>query len=708
VRTLSVLIPAYNEERTIAALLDKVAAVRIDGIAKEIIVVNDGSTDRTRALIDEWRTSHTLAAGDRLLVLDKPNGGKGSAVRRALESSTGDVVIVQDADLEYDPNDYAKCIEPILAGRAKVVYGSRRQQNQSEGHSSLAFYLGGVAVTQCFNLLYGSALTDEPTCYKTFDGPLIRALSWSGNRFEWEPEITARLLRLGYDIAEVPIRYIPRRFSEGKKISWRDGVQAITLSFAWRFRPLGRDRAKLSALPGEKPVVDAWRLRVRALWAAILISFIVRLAVSIPGWRTPEASFFRSDSPTYVEPARSMLKNGAYNLGPDSPTPATLRPPGFSALLAGLFAVSGGSLVFPVFVFCFLSALTCWPIFLAGLRLGSVGPAFLAALLFGLNLTSLSSAPLYLSDTLYGFLAAWQYFFFVRLWKQGRLYDVAIAMAFAGIATLVRPTGLPWLVPAAVLILLCPTLTFSKRLIGVAVGTLIFGAFVVPWMWRNDRVGAGFRLETNLGSTLLNHNAATLLSTVTGEPASAIRERFIDETRREFGAHPEQYGDENSRESYQIGRAREVIAQHPLTYARLHVNPWILLPDVATFFEIIGVTETGQGTLDVLVRSGPIAAARHYFKGRLGLLVPLVPALLLVAITYAACAGQVVRWLRSGSWYLLLLFLAFVAYFLVAPGPISMPRYQLPALPMMCVMAGVALHAAWTYWRGNAAKRPAA
>ena len=239
---LSIIIPVYNEAGTIAALLDRVAAVALP-VDRELIVVNDGSTDGSGDLIRAWRAAHPEVAGQ---LLEQANQGKGGAVRTGIGVSTGTVVIIQDADLEYDPADYAKCIAPILRGEAQVVYGSRELLAANRHHSSWLFYLGGVAVSAWFSVLYFTWLTDEPTCYKTFAGDLIRALAFSGSRFEWEPEVTAKLLRLGYRIHEVPISYRPRRVTEGKKIRASDGFRALWEAWRWRFKSLAADRERLA------------------------------------------------------------------------------------------------------------------------------------------------------------------------------------------------------------------------------------------------------------------------------------------------------------------------------------------------------------------------------------------------------------------------------------------------------------------------------
>jgi glycosyltransferase involved in cell wall biosynthesis len=232
-QVLSVIIPAYNEEATIEDVLNMVTAVQLP-VGLEIVVVDDGSSDETAAIAERW--ARDLAANGNVTarVISKSNGGKGSAVRAGIDCSTGDYVIIQDADMEYDAADYNVLLEPLLAGEADVCYGSRIAG--PDGPGALKFYLGGRLVTLVTNLLYGSRLTDEPTCYKLFRGDLIRSIPLTSTGFEFCPEITAKVLRRGISIAEVPIHYRPRSISEGKKIRSRDGVLACWELLKWRLR----------------------------------------------------------------------------------------------------------------------------------------------------------------------------------------------------------------------------------------------------------------------------------------------------------------------------------------------------------------------------------------------------------------------------------------------------------------------------------------
>ena len=244
---LSVVIPVFNEERTVVSMLDRVAAAQTHDLRLELVIVNDGSTDRSPELIRAWTEAHPEI---QTLLIDKENGGKGSAVKRAIPVTTGEAVIIQDADLEYDPRDYAVCAAPIFSGECEVVYGSREESNRNRIYSSPGYYLGALSLTFLIDLMFNANLTDEATCYKTFRGCLIRAMveDLEGDGFEWEPEITAKLLRLGIHPYEVPVSYYPRKPSEGKKIRFRDGLLSIWTAYEWRFRSVKQVQRRVASL----------------------------------------------------------------------------------------------------------------------------------------------------------------------------------------------------------------------------------------------------------------------------------------------------------------------------------------------------------------------------------------------------------------------------------------------------------------------------
>ncbi len=222
---LSVIVPVYNEERTITELLRRVRAVPI---RKQIVVVDDDSTDRTRELLAEEE-----AHDDTLVILHDHNLGKGGAVRTGLAHVTGDIVLIQDADLEYDPRDYHGLLRPILEGRAKAVYGSRFLGE----HKAMYFWhaLGNKFLTLVTNVLFDTTLTDMETCYKVFTDDIARSLDIRQLRWGIDPEITAKILRSGNRIYEVPISYNGREFWEGKKISWKDAFVVLRTLLRYRF-----------------------------------------------------------------------------------------------------------------------------------------------------------------------------------------------------------------------------------------------------------------------------------------------------------------------------------------------------------------------------------------------------------------------------------------------------------------------------------------
>jgi glycosyltransferase involved in cell wall biosynthesis len=228
-RKLSVVVPVYNERNTLVEVVRRMRAVELpDGIETEIIVVDDGSTDGTRDVLKQLGDSTVR------VVMHSDNRGKGAAVRTGFEHVTGEYVLIQDADLEYDPEDWPRLVNPVLRGKARVVYGSRftgERRNMLFLH-----WVGNRFLSFATNVLYNTTLSDMETCYKLIDRELLSDMRLRSERFEIEPEITAKILKRGVRIYEVPISYTGREFEEGKKITWRDGVTALLTLVKYRFR----------------------------------------------------------------------------------------------------------------------------------------------------------------------------------------------------------------------------------------------------------------------------------------------------------------------------------------------------------------------------------------------------------------------------------------------------------------------------------------
>jgi glycosyltransferase involved in cell wall biosynthesis len=225
--TLSVVMPVYNEARTIVSVIERVLKAPVD-LTKEIIVVDDASTDGTRELLQN------MPPGEIRLVLHDVNQGKGAAIRTGVAHAIGDIVLIQDADLEYDPRDYPLLLEPILEDRADVVFGNRFHGGP---HRVLYFwhYAANRGLTLLTNLLTGLNVTDMEVGYKVFRRDVLRRLTLKSDRFGFEPEITVKVARLGCRVYEVPIRYYGRTYEEGKKITWRDGIAALFHILRYRF-----------------------------------------------------------------------------------------------------------------------------------------------------------------------------------------------------------------------------------------------------------------------------------------------------------------------------------------------------------------------------------------------------------------------------------------------------------------------------------------
>ena len=401
-------------------------------------------------------------------------------------------------------------------------------------------------------------------------------------------------------------------------------------------------------------------------------------------------SFMRPDSATYFFPARAFVETGKLTMDVGSDFPAVQRPPGYIFFLVAVISLSC-----PPVIGCLVDALTVFPVALAGRRLAGRRAGIWAAVLYALNLTALANAPLILADTLLGFLCAWQVFFFVRAWRTKRLSDFLIGTVFAAAATLTKPVNLPVLL--LIPLVLAPVLMrpWRKASIAALLSVLVSCAMLAPWMLRNQSVGAGFVLDRNSGLTAL-HNTAAILARVNGTDGDTERAALEAEAEAAFAGKPEQYANlfelKMAEDDWYLARYRKAILEHPGATAATHLfQVWILLPDLPDFLQNLGLRTGERGTLAVLRKDGPVAAFRHYMDGSYAAAFLAVPFLLATGVLYALTAGGVWIYLRRRRWAVLTLFAVFVLYYLAAPGPVLMPRYQIPALPFACALAGTVI-----------------
>lgn len=230
---LSVIIPVYNEAKTIREILARIERVRLGRVKKEIIIVDDYSTDGSREIIKKLSSKY-------IKIFQNKNKGKGAALKAGIKAATGDFIIFQDADLEYDPNDYVKLLQPILDRKAGITFGSRligrkfsifgKKRTMHPLH-----WVGNKTLTFIFNTLYGTELTDAEPCYKMFRSKLLKEVDVISNDFGYDIELMCKLVKKGHKIVQMPIRFSPRTFEEGKKINWRDGIIALWIMIEYRF-----------------------------------------------------------------------------------------------------------------------------------------------------------------------------------------------------------------------------------------------------------------------------------------------------------------------------------------------------------------------------------------------------------------------------------------------------------------------------------------
>lgn len=439
-------------------------------------------------------------------------------------------------------------------------------------------------------------------------------------------------------------------------------------------------------------------------FAVFLIALIVRLAFAWSGLSAPEETrFFRPDTDSYLAPAFTLTEIGEYR-GVDGALTAH-RTPGLPAFLAFFLTFSGlpdspADTGFLSVILLFLGALTVFPVYCSCRYFSGRTPSAAAALLFALNPTAIAHAPMLLSDTFFSLLSAFTLFFFVSfafgLKKDPFYYFSAVAMA--ALATLVRPVNLLFFVPMIAALWFIASIDTRKKIIYSGVTCLIFFAVLFPWVLRNHSIGAGWRLDASSVTTAM-HNAVAVESFVTKADGPELYRCYEENFRLEFDSDPALYRSADLRMSHVEKEMTAVLLEHPFALIYLTCRPWVYLPDVPTLLENQGVTQSGRGTFDVLNREGIFAAVKHYFAGKGKALAATIPLLLTAVILYlAAAAGWIMTW-KKKQWLLVFLLVGFGLYYTLITGPVQMPRYHLPVLPVLCLFAAIAFESYFSRFR---------
>lgn len=305
-----------------------------------------------------------------------------------------------------------------------------------------------------------------------------------------------------------------------------------------------------------------------------------------------------------------------------------------------------------------------------------------------------------MSDTLFTLLIALQLYFFIRFYYKRIFFYLFLSAAIAALATYVRPLNQLWIFPCLFLILILDKTTIKRKIISCVICFCIFSTILFPWLLRNKLNGTGWRMDAIAGQ-LIFHNGAVLLSKVSGKPQTKIQHELNAEIQQEFKLNPDKYPNTNSKINYKLGLLFSLIRKYPLLYFKLHFRPAILLPDMPNLLRNIKVVRGGKGAFEVLNRKNIFAMIDHYFNGIYWTLIVFSPLLLIAGASYILGAVQLMSFILKRNYYMFFAFLAFFEFYIFVPGPIAMPRYTLPGIPFLCLIASLAFVSLTSKLRGK-------
>lgn len=423
-------------------------------------------------------------------------------------------------------------------------------------------------------------------------------------------------------------------------------------------------------------------------------AMLLHILLILPGLASgdPAGFFSRPDTAGYLAPAQALIAGKGFG-------GCLERAPGFPVLLAPVHRWPW----LAELVFGLAGILTALPIYLAARRYAGNTAALLAAGLFLFNPTAVANRPLWLSDTIFGLFAAWQCYFLLAYLAGKRGRDWYITLILAAVGTLIRPINIAWIFPALFIGFTLQGVPFRQKLLRGAAGTAIFLAILFPWQARNAALGAGYCIDTNTGA-MYHQNGAMILAAASHSSFEAEKAKILAELDRVF-ADTARFPDAASRTEYRMARFKELIRQHPFIWLRQHFRPHVLLPDAPALCENLGLTAANRGTLDVMQKQGILAAVDHYFDGKWYILLFLIPLLIPAGLLIPGILMELYCLFRDlpRHYPVLLAVLACGEYYFFLPGPITVPRYQIPALPILCILGGAGIYRLYCCFRGKKA-----
>ena len=427
------------------------------------------------------------------------------------------------------------------------------------------------------------------------------------------------------------------------------------------------------------------------LFWIVLGAFLLRIGCALPVlMESTHTGLLRPDSYTYMLPAKALLADGCMMTAPSSGVAATTRPPGYILILA-LFFQCSDSLLLPALAGCLFSALSCYPAALTARELTSGKKAsYIAGGLLALNLSSIAVSPLILADSILGLCCSYALYYTVCAFRRKSPAHFACACIALGAGCWMKPICTPLLLGGmGVLALFYFLPEWKKVLVCWGIIVLCWGIMLFPVMLRNYKAGAEFDMDSNRGE-MLYHSGSAILGFATGENTGILRDRLRKESEDHFATHEKEFALVRTRNLYNHKKYLALIRQYPAAFLATHLPQWtMLLPDLPTFLENNKLTVTGRGTLDVLRQKGIFAALKHYLSGRYHLVILAVPFLLATLVLYTGAFLMILCLIKKHRYKMLLLCCAFGFYLLFAGGPVTMPRYQIPALGVFCVLAGM-------------------